>query len=142
MRPYKVDTCNITLIALNLLRWRELWELTIYIFYCFKTTNIQFIWIYFFIIFLLSSIHVFSLLFVLFTEIIAIRFIQICLLQFRVCQTIGLDSEDKFDAVFGCLFNCTNDYTIDSRGDVGLSLIHIWRCRRYSLCRSRWSPYH
>ena len=22
-----------------------------------------------------------------------------------------------------------------------LSLIHIWRCRRYSLCRSRWSPY-
>ena len=25
---------------------------------------------------------------------------------------------------------------------VSLSLIHIWRCRRYSLCRSRWSPYH
>ena len=24
----------------------------------------------------------------------------------------------------------------------GLSLIHIWRCRRYPLCRSRWSPYH
>ena len=23
-----------------------------------------------------------------------------------------------------------------------LSLIHIWRCRRYSLCRSRCSPYH
>ena len=23
-----------------------------------------------------------------------------------------------------------------------LSLIHIWRCRRYSLCRSRWSPEH
>ena len=23
-----------------------------------------------------------------------------------------------------------------------LSLIHILRCRRYSLCRSRWSPYH
>ena len=23
-----------------------------------------------------------------------------------------------------------------------LSLIHICRCRRYSLCRSRWSPYH
>ena len=35
---------------------------------------------------------------------------------------------------FGCLnlyFECLN-----------LSLIHIWRCRRYSLCRSRWSPYH
>ena len=26
--------------------------------------------------------------------------------------------------------------------DNPLSLIHIWRCRRYSLCRSRWSPYH
>ena len=26
--------------------------------------------------------------------------------------------------------------------DMGLSLIHICRCRRYSLCRSRWSPYH
>ena len=25
---------------------------------------------------------------------------------------------------------------------VGLSLIHICRCRRSTLCRSRWSPYH
>ena len=25
---------------------------------------------------------------------------------------------------------------------VYLSLIHIWRCRRSTLCRSRWSPYH
>ena len=25
---------------------------------------------------------------------------------------------------------------------VNLSLIHISRCRRYSFCRSRWSPYH
>ena len=25
---------------------------------------------------------------------------------------------------------------------VTLSLIHIWRCRRSTLCRSRWSPYH
>ena len=25
---------------------------------------------------------------------------------------------------------------------VELSLIHIWRCRRSTLCRSRWSPYH
>ena len=29
------------------------------------------------------------------------------------------------------------------RGNVlKLSLIHIWRCRRSTLCRSRWSPYH
>eukprot|EP00826_Nyctotherus_ovalis_P041340 TRINITY_DN4145_c0_g1_i3.p3 TRINITY_DN4145_c0_g1~~TRINITY_DN4145_c0_g1_i3.p3 ORF type:complete len:135 (+),score=50.33 TRINITY_DN4145_c0_g1_i3:607-1011(+) len=26
--------------------------------------------------------------------------------------------------------------------DVDLSLIHICRCRRYAVCRSRWSPYH
>ena len=26
--------------------------------------------------------------------------------------------------------------------DFDLSLIHIWRCRRSTLCRSRWSPYH
>ena len=25
---------------------------------------------------------------------------------------------------------------------LGLSLIHIWRCRRIERCRSRWSPYH
>ena len=25
---------------------------------------------------------------------------------------------------------------------ITLSLIHIWRCRRYAVCRSRWSPYH
>ena len=28
------------------------------------------------------------------------------------------------------------------REGLGLSLIHIWRCRRSTLCRSRWSPYH
>ena len=27
-------------------------------------------------------------------------------------------------------------------GYYSLSLIHIWRCRRSTLCRSRWSPYH
>eukprot|EP00826_Nyctotherus_ovalis_P027457 TRINITY_DN21468_c0_g1_i1.p1 TRINITY_DN21468_c0_g1~~TRINITY_DN21468_c0_g1_i1.p1 ORF type:complete len:204 (+),score=22.21 TRINITY_DN21468_c0_g1_i1:75-686(+) len=26
--------------------------------------------------------------------------------------------------------------------EVNLSLIHICRCRRYAVCRSRWSPYH
>eukprot|EP00826_Nyctotherus_ovalis_P053379 TRINITY_DN692_c0_g1_i1.p1 TRINITY_DN692_c0_g1~~TRINITY_DN692_c0_g1_i1.p1 ORF type:complete len:144 (+),score=39.71 TRINITY_DN692_c0_g1_i1:1284-1715(+) len=29
----------------------------------------------------------------------------------------------------------------DMKGYV-LSLIHICRCRRYAVCRSRWSPYH
>eukprot|EP00826_Nyctotherus_ovalis_P026013 TRINITY_DN20267_c0_g1_i1.p2 TRINITY_DN20267_c0_g1~~TRINITY_DN20267_c0_g1_i1.p2 ORF type:complete len:103 (-),score=13.49 TRINITY_DN20267_c0_g1_i1:9-317(-) len=26
--------------------------------------------------------------------------------------------------------------------NIYLSLIHICRCRRYAVCRSRWSPYH
>ena len=30
----------------------------------------------------------------------------------------------------------------EPRTGVTLSLIHIWRCRRSTLCRSRWSPYH
>ena len=29
-----------------------------------------------------------------------------------------------------------------SKQHQGLSLIHIWRCRRRLRCRSRWSPYH
>eukprot|EP00826_Nyctotherus_ovalis_P024905 TRINITY_DN19218_c0_g2_i1.p1 TRINITY_DN19218_c0_g2~~TRINITY_DN19218_c0_g2_i1.p1 ORF type:complete len:238 (+),score=57.86 TRINITY_DN19218_c0_g2_i1:159-872(+) len=31
---------------------------------------------------------------------------------------------------------------IPGRSEVELSLIHICRCRRYAVCRSRWSPYH
>ena len=30
----------------------------------------------------------------------------------------------------------------DTTVTLQLSLIHIWRCRRSTLCRSRWSPYH
>ena len=33
-------------------------------------------------------------------------------------------------------------FTTAHAADNGLSLIHIWRCRRSTLCRSRWSPYH
>ena len=33
-------------------------------------------------------------------------------------------------------------YTFIWHTGVLLSLIHIWRCRRSTLCRSRWSPYH
>ena len=43
------------------------------------------------------------------------------------------------------VFICTNyvDFKdIHCIAVVRLSLIHIWRCRRSTLCRSRWSPYH
>eukprot|EP00826_Nyctotherus_ovalis_P022470 TRINITY_DN17413_c0_g2_i3.p4 TRINITY_DN17413_c0_g2~~TRINITY_DN17413_c0_g2_i3.p4 ORF type:complete len:123 (-),score=18.47 TRINITY_DN17413_c0_g2_i3:11-379(-) len=36
-----------------------------------------------------------------------------------------------------CLYVSIPDYEI-----IPLSLIHICRCRRYAVCRSRWSPYH
>ena len=35
------------------------------------------------------------------------------------------------------MYNCYNICRC-----IPLSLIHIWRCRRSTLCRSRWSPYH
>eukprot|EP00826_Nyctotherus_ovalis_P003599 TRINITY_DN10738_c0_g1_i1.p5 TRINITY_DN10738_c0_g1~~TRINITY_DN10738_c0_g1_i1.p5 ORF type:complete len:102 (-),score=36.36 TRINITY_DN10738_c0_g1_i1:15-320(-) len=34
------------------------------------------------------------------------------------------------------------DETKNVRAVLELSLIHICRCRRYAVCRSRWSPYH
>ena len=37
--------------------------------------------------------------------------------------------------------NCEEPCSLTCK-DQGLSLIHIWRCRRYAVCRSRWSPYH
>ena len=33
-------------------------------------------------------------------------------------------------------------YSADLWTTLVLSLIHIWRCRRVTVCRSRWSPYH
>ena len=33
------------------------------------------------------------------------------------------------------------EFTLQKNCEI-LSLIHIWRCRRSTLCRSRWSPYH
>ena len=40
-------------------------------------------------------------------------------------------------------FLILNTILLFNMGDIlYLSLIHISRCRRYSLCRSRWSPYH
>ena len=45
------------------------------------------------------------------------------------------------------VWNVTKVYFVyiareESKHSIYLSLIHIWRCRRSTLCRSRWSPYH
>ena len=43
-------------------------------------------------------------------------------------------------SLFYCFIN--NVGFVYNVGYQYLSLIHIWRCRRSTLCRSRWSPYH
>eukprot|EP00826_Nyctotherus_ovalis_P018377 TRINITY_DN15501_c0_g1_i7.p2 TRINITY_DN15501_c0_g1~~TRINITY_DN15501_c0_g1_i7.p2 ORF type:complete len:136 (+),score=29.10 TRINITY_DN15501_c0_g1_i7:379-786(+) len=44
------------------------------------------------------------------------------------------------------LLDTFTEYTVFSTLQIKvspkLSLIHICRCRRYAVCRSRWSPYH
>eukprot|EP00826_Nyctotherus_ovalis_P021904 TRINITY_DN17151_c0_g2_i1.p1 TRINITY_DN17151_c0_g2~~TRINITY_DN17151_c0_g2_i1.p1 ORF type:complete len:409 (-),score=83.45 TRINITY_DN17151_c0_g2_i1:12-1238(-) len=44
--------------------------------------------------------------------------------------------------IFLLVFNEKEFITETLRKDFHLSLIHICRCRRYAVCRSRWSPYH
>ena len=51
----------------------------------------------------------------------------------------------NFINVFSLFHNCLpleNLNKLESPSPRDLSLIHIWRCRRYAVCRSRWSPYH
>eukprot|EP00826_Nyctotherus_ovalis_P058883 TRINITY_DN8141_c0_g1_i2.p1 TRINITY_DN8141_c0_g1~~TRINITY_DN8141_c0_g1_i2.p1 ORF type:complete len:285 (+),score=109.53 TRINITY_DN8141_c0_g1_i2:155-1009(+) len=43
---------------------------------------------------------------------------------FEIINTIGIETEES------------------QHDNLKLSLIHICRCRRYAVCRSRWSPYH
>ena len=54
---------------------------------------------------------------------------QVCF--WKYCIAIMFGKLLQREAVFH--WNCS---------DPQLSLIHIWRCRRSTLCRSRWSPYH
>ena len=44
--------------------------------------------------------------------------------------------------IFSKRQSCRLQYRQRLRQAQRLSLIHIWRCRRSTLCRSRWSPYH
>ena len=44
--------------------------------------------------------------------------------------------------MYGHMATHTNVKNFQCQACGALSLIHIWRCRRGSGCRSRWSPYH
>eukprot|EP00826_Nyctotherus_ovalis_P050061 TRINITY_DN6098_c0_g1_i8.p2 TRINITY_DN6098_c0_g1~~TRINITY_DN6098_c0_g1_i8.p2 ORF type:complete len:293 (-),score=77.14 TRINITY_DN6098_c0_g1_i8:17-895(-) len=52
--------------------------------------------------------------------------------------------EDRKTKRQECEFNADSVSNPDATKRTGknLSLIHICRCRRYAVCRSRWSPYH
>ena len=48
-----------------------------------------------------------------------------------------------YTSIFFSPLELTLDWsTLFTVRPLNLSLIHIWRCRRYAVCRSRWSPYH
>eukprot|EP00826_Nyctotherus_ovalis_P022037 TRINITY_DN17215_c0_g1_i1.p1 TRINITY_DN17215_c0_g1~~TRINITY_DN17215_c0_g1_i1.p1 ORF type:complete len:120 (-),score=10.06 TRINITY_DN17215_c0_g1_i1:12-371(-) len=49
----------------------------------------------------------------------------------------GNEFKDLYDGSFYYNPNNTKEFMLGC-----LSLIHICRCRRYAVCRSRWSPYH
>ena len=55
----------------------------------------------------------------------------------NVKTPINLTLRSKFKVVSGSWMYATHRLMV-----IHLSLIHIWRCRRYAVCRSRWSPYH
>ena len=57
------------------------------------------------------------------------------MLVLEVAQHLG-------EAVVRTVAMDSTDGLIRGHAVQDLSLIHICRCRRYSLCRSRWSPYH
>eukprot|EP00826_Nyctotherus_ovalis_P031900 TRINITY_DN2567_c0_g2_i9.p1 TRINITY_DN2567_c0_g2~~TRINITY_DN2567_c0_g2_i9.p1 ORF type:complete len:198 (-),score=54.44 TRINITY_DN2567_c0_g2_i9:15-608(-) len=50
------------------------------------------------------------------------------------------DANAKFDFFLRANIGFSNE--LDEELIIDLSLIHICRCRRYAVCRSRWSPYH
>ena len=53
------------------------------------------------------------------------------------------DGTQELTASTGCSQFFYQCHPVLPSGEVfGLSLIHIWRCRRIERCRSRWSPYH
>ena len=52
-----------------------------------------------------------------------------------------------FGALIGCMDVAMNANAVEverrlGRAIMSLSLIHLWRCRRAILCRSRWAPAH
>eukprot|EP00826_Nyctotherus_ovalis_P066197 TRINITY_DN9764_c0_g1_i7.p1 TRINITY_DN9764_c0_g1~~TRINITY_DN9764_c0_g1_i7.p1 ORF type:complete len:123 (+),score=9.62 TRINITY_DN9764_c0_g1_i7:47-370(+) len=58
-------------------------------------------------------------------------------IEFQIWDTAG---QDTFASLTRMYYKGTHGVLLVY--DITLSLIHICRCRRYAVCRSRWSPYH
>eukprot|EP00826_Nyctotherus_ovalis_P028310 TRINITY_DN2237_c0_g2_i8.p3 TRINITY_DN2237_c0_g2~~TRINITY_DN2237_c0_g2_i8.p3 ORF type:complete len:112 (-),score=23.31 TRINITY_DN2237_c0_g2_i8:24-359(-) len=52
------------------------------------------------------------------------------------------DDINKFNKVYYVFDSKEMQWQYARETLYNLSLIHICRCRRYAVCRSRWSPYH
>ena len=55
-------------------------------------------------------------------------------------RSVSLIAKQREDAAGNLIQSAA--LVAETINNYNLSLIHIWRCRRYSLCRCRWSPYH
>ena len=62
--------------------------------------------------------------------------------QLLAAQQSAKDNWDKVLRAQAEMENLKRRSAKDIESAHKLSLIHIWRCRRSTLCRSRWSPYH
>ena len=63
-------------------------------------------------------------------------------LKDRLLEFVHYDSSDLGQAYFDLNTSNANLALEELESLPFLSLIHILRCRRMSMCRSRWSPYH
>eukprot|EP00826_Nyctotherus_ovalis_P006826 TRINITY_DN11662_c0_g1_i12.p2 TRINITY_DN11662_c0_g1~~TRINITY_DN11662_c0_g1_i12.p2 ORF type:complete len:121 (-),score=13.24 TRINITY_DN11662_c0_g1_i12:31-393(-) len=56
-----------------------------------------------------------------------------------MCRVVEFEAHFTHDAASDLKFRIE---LLTEKISLKLSLIHICRCRRYAVCRSRWSPYH
>eukprot|EP00826_Nyctotherus_ovalis_P055528 TRINITY_DN7381_c0_g1_i3.p1 TRINITY_DN7381_c0_g1~~TRINITY_DN7381_c0_g1_i3.p1 ORF type:complete len:470 (-),score=48.10 TRINITY_DN7381_c0_g1_i3:22-1431(-) len=62
-----------------------------------------------------------------------------CTRKESIVRLTGISTDEKeLTIAIPCTLRCYHCFPCTLR----LSLIHICRCRRYAVCRSRWSPYH
>eukprot|EP00826_Nyctotherus_ovalis_P024861 TRINITY_DN19191_c0_g1_i2.p1 TRINITY_DN19191_c0_g1~~TRINITY_DN19191_c0_g1_i2.p1 ORF type:complete len:169 (-),score=6.36 TRINITY_DN19191_c0_g1_i2:21-506(-) len=67
--------------------------------------------------------------------------------EFMNTLSLACNSKKKFNGLNAISLSgkenpITSFLAQDRDSALKLSLIHICRCRRYAVCRSRWSPYH